>query len=116
MREERGQLSGDQTIAEPYSLWGTIVGNVTAVKGAKFYVRGSIYGNLVVRSGGRVHVYGNVSGDLTVMERSKVIHSGIVGGDAVNLGGRLYIESAARVLGKVRTEDGETTIEPPPDS
>ena len=47
------------------------------------------------------------------MESGKVIHSGVLGADAINLGGRLYIDSAARVLGKVRTEDGETTIEPP---
>ncbi len=113
MREERGKLTGDTTIAEPYSLWGTIVGNVTAVKGAKFYVRGSIYGNLIVKSGGRVHIFGNISGNLTVLG-GKAIHSGIVGGNAVNRGGRLYIEAAARVLGKIREVDGETTIEPPP--
>ena len=53
MREERGKLVGDQTIKEPFTLWGTIAGNVTADRGAKLYVRGSIYGNLIVRTGAR---------------------------------------------------------------
>ena len=55
----------DQTIGEPYTLWGSVAGNVTAVKGAKFYVRGAIYGDLIVDPGGRCHVYGHVSGNLT---------------------------------------------------
>src|SRR5439155_5265042 len=61
MREERDNLTGDQTIGEPYTLWGSVAGNVTAVKGAKFYVRGAIYGDLTVDPGGRCHVYGQVS-------------------------------------------------------
>ena len=44
--------------------------------------------------------------------KTKVIHSGILGGDAINNGGRLYIDAAAKVLGKVKTYDGDTTIEP----
>ena len=115
MREERGHLKGDTVVSEPYTLWGSIAGNVTAVKGSKFYVRGAIYGTLTVIHGGRVHVYGNVTGDLVVKDGAKVIHSGTVGGDAVNLGGRLYIDSAGKVMGKVRTEEGETTIEPEPE-
>lgn len=112
MREERGQLAGDQLISEPFTLWGSIAGDVFVDKGAKFYVRGAIYGDLVVRPGGRVHIFGNVSGDLTLSEKTKVIHSGILGGDAINKGGRLYIDATAKVMGKVRTLDGETTIEP----
>ena len=112
MREERGQLAGDQVINEPYILWGSIAGDVFADKGAKLYVRGAIYGDMIVRPGGRVHIFGNVSGDLTLMEKTKVIHSGILGGDAINKGGRLYIDATAKVMGKVRTLDGETTIEP----
>ena len=112
MKEERGNLAGDYVISEPFTLWGSIAGNVTATKGAKFYVRGAIYGNLAVLPGGRVHVFGNVSGNLTVSEKTKVIHSGMLGGDAINRGGRLYIEATAKVLGKVKTIDGETTIEP----
>jgi len=114
MREERGQIVGDLTIDEPYQLVGSVLGNVTAVHGAKLYVRGTVYGDVLVKKGGRVHVYGNVSGNLTVFEKGKAIHSGVLGGNAINLGGRLYIDSAARVLGKIRTEEGETTIEPPP--
>ena len=112
MREERDNLTGDQTIGEPYTLWGSVAGNVTAVKGAKFYVRGAIYGDLTVDVGGRCHVYGHVSGNLTVMTKAKVIHSGTLGGDAVNRGGRLYIDEMGKVLGKVRTLDGETVVEP----
>ena len=77
----------------------------------KFYMR-AIYGNLNVFRGGRVHVFGNVSGNLTLVEKTKVIHSGTLGGDALNQGGRLYIDATAKVLGKVKTLEGETTIEP----
>jgi cytoskeletal protein CcmA (bactofilin family) len=112
MREERGHLAGDVQINEPYTLWGSIAGTVSVIKGGKFYMRGAIYGNLNVLSGGRVHVFGNVSGNLTLVEKSKVIYSGTLGGDAVNQGGRLYIDATAKVLGKVKTLEGETTIEP----
>jgi cytoskeletal protein CcmA (bactofilin family) len=116
MRDERGQLIGDMTIGEPYTLWGTIGGNVTAVAGSKFYVRGSIFGNLTVDQGARVHVFGHVSGDVVVMERAKMVHSGVIGGNAINRGGRLLIDETAKVMGKVRTESGQTQIgpEPPP--
>jgi cytoskeletal protein CcmA (bactofilin family) len=116
MREEAGQIVGDVTIDEPFVLWGSIAGNVRAIKGSKFYLRGVIYGNLQVEPGGRVHIFGNISGNLLVMERAKVVHSGVLAGDAVNNGGRLYIESAARVLGKVKTEAGETHVERPSQS
>jgi cytoskeletal protein CcmA (bactofilin family) len=112
MREERGHLAGDIQINEPYTLWGSIAGNVSVAKGGKFYMRGAIYGNLNVLPGGRVHVFGNVSGNLIVSDKSKVIHSGTLGGDATNRGGRLYIDAQGKVLGKVRTLEGETTIEP----
>ena len=111
MREERGTLSGNQIVSEPLDLWGTISGNVTVVDGGKMYVRGAIYGHLKVAHGGRVHIYGNVSGNLTVLEGAKVIHSGVLGGDAINEGGRMYIDAAARVLGRVRTDSGETKID-----
>ena len=111
MREERGQIRGDQVISEPYTLWGSIAGNVTATNGSKFYVRGTIYGDLTVLHGGRVHVYGKVTGSLTVKDGAKVIHSGVVGKDAINLGGRLYIDNNATVMGAVRTEDGETQVD-----
>ena len=42
MREERGQLSGDVTVFEPFNLWGNIGGNVTVIEGGKFYVRGAL--------------------------------------------------------------------------
>jgi len=108
MREERGQLSGKVKINEPYTLWGSIAGDVTVVDGGKFYVRGAIYGSLTVEDGGRVHVFGNVQGDLNVKAGAKVIHSGVLGGDANNTGGRLYIERESRVNGKVKTRSGET--------
>ena len=112
MREERENLTGDQTIAEPYTLWGSVAGNVSAVKGSKFYVRGAIYGDLTVLHGGRVHIYGNITGNLFVKDGAKVIHSGVLGGDANNFGGRLYIDQKAKVMGRVRTEeDGQTTVE-----
>ena len=112
MREERGHLRGNVVIDEPYTLWGSIAGDVTAVKGSKFYIRGMIYGNLTVLHGGRVHVYGQVTGDLTVKDGAKVIHSGVVGGDCINEGGRLYVDRIAKTLGDIRTDEGgQTTIE-----
>lgn len=112
MREERGRIAGDVTVDEPYTLWGAINGDVRVVEGGKMYVRGNIYGDLIVEYGGRVHVYGQVSGNLTVHRGAKVIHSGTVAGNAVNEGGRLYIEACSHVLGKVKTNKGETAEEP----
>ena len=114
MREERGQIAGNITIAEPYTLWGTIGGDVRVTAGGKMWVRGAIYGTLTVESGGRVHVYGNISGDLIVHANSKVIHSGMVMGDAINRGGRLYVDVNGTVKGKVKTKSGETKIDPKP--
>ena len=63
--------------------------------------------------GGRVHVFGNVTGNLTVKDGAKVILSGTVGQDAINDGGRLYVDAAAHVMGRViRSEDGETQVDP----
>jgi cytoskeletal protein CcmA (bactofilin family) len=108
MREERGRIAGDIVVYEPFTLWGSIAGNVKVINGGKLYVRGAIYGHLDVEPGGRVHIFGNITGDLTVGLKTKVIHSGVIGGDAINRGGRLYIESMARVFGKVNTKSGET--------
>lgn len=112
MREERGQIPGDVVVYEPFTLWGSIGGNVTVIKGGKFYVRGSIYGNLVAEAGGRAHILGNVTGDVTVHPDAKVIVSGIVGGDVLNLGGRVTVDGAAQVHGKVKTRnEGKTIVE-----
>ena len=111
MREERGQLGGNQVIAEAVDLWGSISGNVTVLDGGKVYVRGAIYGHLNVESGGRVHVYGNLQGSLTVEKGAKVIVSGVVGGDAVNNGGRMFIDGMGKVLGRVRRNGGETQVD-----
>lgn len=99
-------------IHEPFTLWGSIAGNVRVIQGGKFYMRGAIYGDLEVEYGGRVHIFGNVSGKLTVREGAKVIHSGVLGGEAQNLGGRLYVEDSATVAGRLRTKKGTTVIEP----
>lgn len=112
MREERGNLAGDVLINEPYTLWGSIAGTVTALQGSKFYMRGAIYGDLEAENGGRIHVLGNISGNVSVKPGSKVIIGGTIGGDCVNHGGRLYIEATGRVLGKVKTHSGDTKIEP----
>jgi cytoskeletal protein CcmA (bactofilin family) len=114
MREERGKLKGNLVINELYTLWGMIVGNVKVIHGGKLYLRGSIYGNLTVESGGRAHIFGNIQGNLTVSGDAKVIHSGVIGGDVLNRGGRLYIEQIAKVMGKVKTKTGETTLEVKP--
>jgi len=111
MREERGQLEGDRMVYEHVDLWGTVLGNVLVVDEGKLYVRGAIYGNLTVDKGGRAHIYGNVTGELIVKEGAKVILSGNVT-DVTNRGGRLYIESTAKVLGKLRTKTGETVVDP----
>ena len=111
MREERGHVKGNVVIDEPYTLWGSIAGNVTAVKGSKFYMRGAIYGDLTVLHKGRVHIFGNITGNLFVKDGAKVIHEGVVGGDCINQGGRLYVDRVAKTLGDIRTDEGQTTIE-----
>src|SRR3954463_378915 len=112
MREERGHLRGNLVIDEPYTLWGSIAGDVTAVKGSKFYVRGTIYGDLTVLHGGRVHIYGKITGNLLVKDGAKVIVSGLIGGHAANEGGRMRIDTLGKVQGHtLTTEDGETVIE-----
>ena len=113
MREERGQLKGNQVVSEPYTLWGSVAGDVTVVKGSKFYMRGTVYGDLTVLHGGRVHVYGNVTGTMIVQDGAKVILSGTIGQDCINEGGRLTLDGAAHVMGKlIRSEDGETLVDP----
>jgi cytoskeletal protein CcmA (bactofilin family) len=110
MREERGQLAGNQTIAEELELTGSIAGDVAIVEGGKVYVRGAIYGSITVEDGGRVHVYGHVQGNLTVLDGAKAIVSGVIGGNAINRGGRLYIDEMGKVMGKLRRIDGETQV------
>lgn len=114
MREERGSIAGPLVVHEPYTLWGSVGGDVIVVEGGKFYMRGSIYGNLVVEYGGRVHIFGSITGSLKLARGTKVIHSGIIVGNAVNQGGRLYIDASGKVQGKIKTIKGETKIEPPP--
>jgi cytoskeletal protein CcmA (bactofilin family) len=115
MREVRGQIDGDLVVDEPTTLWGSVGGNVRVVNRAKLYVRGTVVGDLIVEDGGRVHIFGNVAGGLRVLAGAKVVHSGLVGGDVLNEGGRLYIEPAGRVNGKVKTtEEGKTEIAPRP--
>lgn len=108
MREERGKIHQDVVVYEPYTLWGTIVGNVNVIDGGKFYVRGTIQGNLDVERGGRVHVFGTVTGNVTLRKGSKLIHSGIIYGDAINLGGRLFIDEKGKMVGKLKRIAGET--------
>jgi len=112
MREERGQVAGDLFINEPYELWGSVGGDVTVVEGGKFYVRGSIYGTLIAAKGGRVHVLGRVQGNLEIHRRAKVIISGVIGGDVRNLGGRLFVNATAKILGKWKIDKGENEFEP----
>ena len=111
MREERGAVAGDLVVDEPYTLWGSVGGTVTVVDGGKFYMRGSIHGDLNVEYGGRVHVFGNVAGSLKVTRGTKVIVSGTILGDAVNEGGRLFVDLAGEVRGKVKAIKGETKVE-----
>ncbi|MDP9173137.1 MAG: hypothetical protein M3O30_04625 [Planctomycetota bacterium] len=113
MREERGKLTGDVSVNELYTLWGMIVGTVTVIQGGKFYLRGSIYGDLVAAPGARIHIFGNVQGKLTVHPDAKVVHSGVIGGDVINRGGRIFIEHTSKIMGKVKTKDGKTTVETP---
>jgi cytoskeletal protein CcmA (bactofilin family) len=112
MREERGQITGDLVVAEPFTLWGSVGGSVRVTDGGKFYLRGTVIGDLVVEAGGRVHIYGNVAGNLVVNTDAKVIHSGLIGGHATNEGGRLFIEPTAKITGRVRTRSGSTRIAP----
>lgn len=112
MREERGQITGGAVIYEAVELWGSIAGKVRVIAGGKLYVRGAIYGDLIAEEGGRVHVFGRVTGKIIVHPGAKLIHSGILGGDAINKGGRLYVESTAKVGGKVKHKKGDTVVEP----
>ena len=114
MREERGQIAGDVIVYEPFTLWGSIGGDVKVIERGKLYVRGAVYGNIVVEYGGRMHIFGRVTGSLTVHRGAKVIHSGVLGGDLVNLGGRVYIDHISKIMGKVRTEKGETIVQTAP--
>ena len=114
MREERGQIAGPLVVHEPFTLWGSVGGDVFVVEGGKFYMRGAIYGNLTVEYGGRVHIFGNITGNLKIARGTKVIHSGTIVGDATNEGGRLFIDATAKVHGKIKTLKGETKIEPTP--
>jgi len=110
MHEERGQIGGDLTITEAYTLWGSVGGSVTVSEGGKLYMRGAIYGNLIAEYGARIHIFGRIIGNLTVKRGAKVIHSGVLGGDAINEGGRLFIENTAVIEGKVKTIKGDTQI------
>jgi hypothetical protein len=112
MREERGTISGNITVFEPFTIWGSVGGNVKVIEGGKLYLRGSVYGDLDVGFGGRVHIYGNVTGNLTVGRGGKVIHSGVIGGDAINTGGRIFIEAVSKIGGKIKTKKGDTMIDP----
>ena len=110
MREERGTIAGDLTVDEELTLWGSVGGNVTVAEGGKLYLRGACYGDILVEFGGRLHIFGRVIGSLTVKRGAKVIHSGVLGGNAINLGGRLYIDSTATINGKIKTVKGETKM------
>jgi cytoskeletal protein CcmA (bactofilin family) len=110
VREERGTIAGDLTVAEAMTLWGTVGGNVTVAEGGKLYMRGAIYGDITIAYGGRCHIFGRVAGSLIVKRGAKVIHSGVIGGDATNQGGRLFIENTSVINGKVKTLKGETKI------
>jgi cytoskeletal protein CcmA (bactofilin family) len=110
VREERGTIGGDYVVNEALELWGSVGGNVTVAEGGKLYLRGAVYGDILIEYGGRAHIFGRVIGNLTVKRGAKVIHSGVLGGDAINLGGRLYIENTATIMGKVKTVKGETKI------
>ena len=110
MREERGTIAGDLTVNEPFTLWGSVGGNVAVTEGGKFYLRGAVYGDITCEYGGRMHIFGRVTGSLLVKRGAKVIHSGVLAGDATNDGGRLYIESNAMIKGKIKTLRGETKI------
>ena len=110
MKEERGTIAGDWTVAEAITLWGSVGGNVTVAEGGKLYMRGAVYGDILVEYGGRLHIFGRVVGTLTVKRGAKVIHSGVLGGDAINQGGRLFIETTSVINGKIKTIKGETKV------
>ena len=111
MREERGIITGDVVVYEHFDLWGTISGGVKVIEQGKLYVRGKVYGDLVVEKGGRCHIYGAVSGRVTVHRGGKCLVSGMIGGNAVNRGGRLWVEQAAKVMGHIEKHGGDTVVE-----
>ncbi|MGA2583744.1 MAG: polymer-forming cytoskeletal protein [Tepidisphaeraceae bacterium] len=113
MREERGTISGDVVVYELFTLWGKVAGNITVVDGGKLYMRGSVYGDINVAPGGRAHIFGNVQGNVEVQTGGKLVHSGVIGGDLTNLGGRIHVDLQSKVMGKIKTKEGETNFETP---
>lgn len=115
MKEERGRVYGDVTIAEPYTLHrsGAISGDVRVVEKGKAWLRGNVGGDLIVDYGGRVHVYGHIHGDLIMFRGCKVVVSGAIAGNATNTNSRLFIDRHGRVLGRIKTvgKHAETQIE-----
>ena len=104
MKEERGRINGDITINEPYTLWGTVGGDLRVVEGGKVYVRGNVVGDLICDFKGRVHVYGHVGGDIILFRGAKLILSGVCAGNVQNQNARFYTDENGQVLGRVKTE------------
>ncbi len=113
MKEERGRVYGDIAIAERYTLWGAVSGDMRVLEGGKVWIRGHVGGDLIVDYGGRVHVFGHIAGNLIMFRGSKVILSGVIGGNASNTNARLFIDRHGRVLGRTKTvgKHAETQIE-----
>jgi len=110
MREEHGTIAGDVVVYEDFTLWGSISGNVKVIAGGRFYLRGAVYGDMLVEEGGRVHIFGRVSGNVTLQVATKLINSGVIGGNVTNDGGRYYGDTGSQILGRIRTNSGETQL------
>ncbi|MEL7240512.1 MAG: hypothetical protein AAGK78_16770, partial [Planctomycetota bacterium] len=104
VKEERGRVDGDITINEPYTLWGSVTGDLRVVEGGKVYVRGNVGQDLIVDFKGRVHVYGHVGGNIVLFRGAKLILSGVCAGNVENKNARFYTDEHGKVLGKVKTK------------
>jgi hypothetical protein len=92
MNTESGTLAGDVELCTPLALYGMATGTITVSSGGVLDLHGMCVKNLVVLPGGVARIYG------------------MVNGDATNLGGSLHV--AGTVHGSVRTQTGQTHIEP----
>lgn len=86
------KIEGDRDVDMPWDLHGMFTGSVNVRAGGDFKLHGMIVRDLVVHPGG-----------------SAVVH-GMVCGSVVNLGGLLEIHGM--IIGAVRTEAGETHVDP----
>lgn len=92
---ERGKIEDDIELDNELVLHGMVNGNVRVVDGEILVLNGMCSQNLVIEEGGRVYLHGTTVGN---------VH---------NNGG--YLEVYGTINGYLRTESGNTQIDPDAD-